>query len=357
VPAIATSAGPLVDATGVTFRLPDEHHRLTAVRLYLRAGIPADQLELKFRRGTWSLRIVRTHVDRIEYLLEVQHPHGGRETITDPTNALRVPGAFGDKSVIEFPEYQRPGWLEQSTVQASLTDLAIPSSNLGSTIRAVLWTCAQLGPDEPAPLLIVHDGPEFASLANMTDYAGALVESGRLPPLRMALLAPGDRNRWYAVNPAYARALTAEVVDALNVHAPATVRIGVGASLGGLAMLHAHRLAPATFDGLFLQSGSFFTPDLDGQERRFPRFGPIIRFIGELGQSVASARPVPVTMTCGNEEENLANNRRMAATLANLGHPTALHEVRDVHNYTAWRDALHPHLTDLIRTVVDSHAP
>ena len=40
----------------------------------------------------------------------------------------------------------------------------------------------------------------------------------------------------------------------------ATVRIGVGVSLGALAMLHAHHTHPGTFDALFLQSGSFFTP-------------------------------------------------------------------------------------------------
>ena len=33
----------------------------------------------------------------------------------------------------------------------------------------------------------------------------------------------------------------------------------------------------------------------------------------------------------------------MAAT---LGAP--LHEMDDMHNYTAWRDALHPHLTGLL---------
>ena len=39
----------------------------------------------------------------------------------------------------------------------------------------------------------------------------------------------------------------------------ATVRVGVGVSLGALAMLHAHRTQPPAFDALFLQSGSFFT--------------------------------------------------------------------------------------------------
>ena len=39
-----------------------------------------------------------------------------------------------------------------------------------------------------------------------------------------------------------------------------------GQSLGALAALHAAWNQPDTFGGLFLQSGSFFTHDLDPQE-------------------------------------------------------------------------------------------
>ena len=54
----------------------------------------------------------------------------------------------------------------------------------------------------------------------------------------------------------------------------------MGASLGALAMLHAHRMHPDLFGGLFLQSGSFFRQRLDRYERGFPRFGRISRFVG-----------------------------------------------------------------------------
>ena len=43
----------------------------------------------------------------MEYLLEVD---GVLQP--DPANPLRAPGPFGDKSVIEWPEYQPPAWLE-----------------------------------------------------------------------------------------------------------------------------------------------------------------------------------------------------------------------------------------------------
>jgi len=349
------AAGPAVDAQGVTLRLQDRHARLRGVRLSQDIRIPGDQLDFGYRRGWWSLRVPRPAVDRMEYLLELRHHNEGRETILDPANPLRVPGAFGDKSVIEFPGYRRPDWLEQPGVPATETDLAIGSRELGSTIRGRLWAPQALAADEPAPLLVVHDGPEYDSLAGLTRFAGALIGTGALPPLRMAMLAPGDRNRWYAVNPAYARALTGEVLPALAEQAPGNVRIGAGASLGALAMLHAHRMSSTgqrAFDGLFLQSGSFFDVGLDAQERRFARFGPVTRFVREVVQAVTDPHPIPVSITCGTIEENLANNQAMAAALGRLGYPVEFAEVRDVHNYTAWRDAFDPRLVELIRTVV-----
>jgi enterochelin esterase-like enzyme len=342
------SSGPVVESGGVTFRLPDPNRRLVSVGLYQQVGIPAERLAFTLVRGVWTLRLDRPPVNRMEYLLELEHPNGGRETITDPANPSRVPGAFGDKSVIEFPGYVRPTWLDRSSVPDTVGEFAIPSSQLGSVVRGLLWSPDALEADYATPLLIANDGPEYAKLASLTHYAGALVASGELAPFRLALLAPGDRNRWYAVNPAYARAIDAEIVPALQEIAPATRRIGMGASLGALAMLHAHRSFPSLFDGLFLQSGSFFRPDLDPQERRFSRFGPVTRFVAEVVGAVADPRPVPTVLTCGGSEENLDNNRLMTTALQGLGYSAELHEVRDVHNYTAWRDAFDPYLTGLL---------
>jgi enterochelin esterase family protein len=113
-------------------------------------------------------------------------------------------------------------------------------------------------------------------------------------------------------------------------------------------MLHAHRLFPGHFNALFMQSGSFLRPDLDPQERRFSRFGPVTRFISGFMRSERDPDPIPTVLTCGIAEENVHNNRLMAWTLGRLGYPVQLYEVRDAHNYTAWRDALDPYLTELV---------
>jgi enterochelin esterase-like enzyme len=124
--------------------------------------------------------------------------------------------------------------------------------------------------------------------------------------------------------------------------------VGMGASLGGLAMLHAHRTWPGTFAGLFLQSASFFIPRYDRHESGFPRYRRITRFVGGVLRAGSAIETVPVAMTCGIEEENVHNNRVMAAALAEQGYVARLDEVTDMHNYTGWRDAFDPHLTRLL---------
>jgi len=170
-----------------------------------------------------------------------------------------------------------------------------------------------------------------------------------LPRLRAALLGPGARDRWYSANTSYARALRQEVIPALADLVATSARIGMGTSLGALAMLHAQCRYPDAFDALFLQSGSFFTPRFDAHEQRLRYYKRIVAFVANVHAGALPARAVPMALTCGAIEENIDNNRLMARTLQTHGYQAALHEVPDAHNYTAWRDAFDPYLTALIR--------
>lgn len=318
----------------LTFFLPDRG-RLAAVRLYQEVGIGG--VDFSPAPGGWRLDVPRPAVNRMEYLFELTHRDGGRETILDPSNPLRVAGVFGDKSVLEFPEYRSPSWIADPAPPYGWRRTAPPRAPEQPEIS---W----YGPaDEagPAPLLIVHDGPEYAELALLTRYLELGVRHTWFPPLWVALLHPGDRNLNYAANDDYADSL-----QALE-QVPATVRVGMGTSLGALAMLHAHRRHPGLVDALFLQSGSYFTLEHDEQERRFSRFGQITAFVEEFRNG--KGRPVPAVLTCGSIEENLHNNRLMAKALDLQGYHVTFREVAGVHNYTAWRDAFHPHLTRLLQ--------
>jgi enterochelin esterase family protein len=264
---------------------------------------------------------------------------------------MQVAGAFGMKSVLEFPCYRPPQWLTAPAEPGTSRTFDLPAPSLGAEISVRTWFPAGTADDEPLPLLVVHDGPEYDSLASITRYLAAGVTGKWLPRLRAALLSPGPRDSWYSANGGYARALRRSVIPALASRLATTARIGMGTSLGALAMLHAHCRHPDAFDALFLQSGSFFSPAFDAHERRFPHYRRIVRFVAAAHSGGLRVRTIPVALTCGQIEENVANNRLMTQALRAEGYQANLHEVPDLHNYTAWRDAFDPHLTRLLGQV------
>ena len=347
----ASGAGTRADGGVATLWVPDPEHHLAGVRLHPDRGIPGGMAEFRRRGGGWQLAISQPAVSRMEYLVELRYPDGGSETTTDPGNPRQAAGAFGPKSVLEFPGYAPPGWLTAPAEPGRSATFDVPVPSLGGPVRVITWCPSGSADDEPLPLLVAHDGPEYDALASLTRYLAAGVTGGWLPRLRAALLAPGPRDRWYSANTRYASALRRAVIPALTSQLATGPRIGMGASLGALAMLHAQCRYPDAFDALFLQSGSFFSPRFDGHERGFPYYHRVVRFVAQAQAGGLPARPIPVALTCGTLEENARNNRLMAAALRAAGYPASLHEARDLHNYTAWRDAFDPAGTRLIQQV------
>jgi enterochelin esterase family protein len=346
---IAATA-PLVQRDSITFHLADPDEELARVRLATDRGFPFEAAPFVRGGDGWTLRMPAPALARFEYALAVQRADGTDEHWTDPANPRRAPGAFGEKSVVALPGYEEPAWLAAERVPGATEALTVASSALGAELQVTLWRPGDARDDEPLPLLVMHDGPEFDQLAQLTDYAAAQIASGALPRHRVALLAPGERDQWYSASALYARTLATRVLPAIAETVAVRAPVGAGASLGGLAMLHTQRRFPDVFAGLFLQSGSFFMPRFDSQESGFVRYRRIVRFVRATLRE-PPRRTVPVALTCGALEENADDNRVMASALAAQGYPVTLDEGRDLHNFTAWRDAWHPHLTRLLSEV------
>jgi enterochelin esterase-like enzyme len=269
--------------------------------------------------------------------------------VTNPLHDFR-----SAERALEVPGQEPPPWLDGPRAAGSTSELAVASTALGDDVHVTLWRTQDSDDQEPLPLLIAHDGPELDRRARLTDYAAAQIATGQLPRHRVALLAPGDREQWYSARALYARALAARVLPAIGDAVTVERPVGMGASLGALAMLHAQRRFPDSFAGLFLQSGSFFLPRFDAHESSFTRYRRIVRFTRSALRE-RPRRPVPVTLTCGEREENVHNNRVMASALAAQGYRARLAEGRDLHDFTAWRDAWDPHLTLLLQDVWSTH--
>lgn len=192
-------------------------------------------------------------------------------------------------------------------------------------------------------LIVVLDGPEYQRQMRLLALLRKLVERGDVKPHRVALVVPEDRMETFSASTRFARDLVAAL-------APLKGRpVGVGSSLGGLALLHAHRVEPSAFAGLFLQSGSYFRRRTDPQESHFGRFSRINRFVGTVIRGAGDPQPVPATLTCALDEENYVNNAAVARALAEQGYPVEFHAARGGHDWPTWRRALELHLPPLLR--------
>jgi enterochelin esterase family protein len=236
-----------------------------------------------------------------------------------------------------------PDWLLEPGVKGTYDGVDVRV--LGRRVAVGVWS-----PGEGAmPLLVAHDGPEYDERAALTRYAGAVIEREAIDPFRVALVPPGDRNEWYSASAVYGRALRNRILPALYDQVEVSGRpVGMGASLGALAMLQAQRAWPRTLAGLFLQSGSFFVPRFDRHESGFPRYGRIVRFVRGVLRTDGHDDPIPTAMTCAATEENAHNNRLMAGALTTQGYPASLAETAGGHDWDTWRDAFDPHLTRLL---------
>ena len=211
--------------------------------------------------------------------------------------------------------------------------------------HARLWSPPGSDPPQPLPLLVVHDGTEYERAGGLTRLVAHAIAGGRLPPCRVALLDAPDRAEAYSASARHARALAA----LLPRLAPASARAGMGASLGALAMLHAHRLHPRCFAALFLQSGSYFTPRHDRHEAGFRALRadrPLRRHRAARGAR-RDADPDHADLRRGGGEPR-RQPRGGGGAAAPGPRRRASWSNRDAHNMTAWRDTLDPHLVDLL---------
>lgn len=337
---------PIVEDSRVRFWLPDPDGWFTAARLYQEVLGEQRLLEMARRDGGFELWLDRPAVHRMEYAFELTNRDGTSTRELDSANAKTVDGVFGRKSVIEFAGYRPPRWLAGATESVDPVELAVESGRLGSSVPVRLWSVPGTPADQPLPLVVVHDGYEFETYSSISTWAAVAITRGWVRPFRLAQLHPVERIAWYSANPAYAAALVEEVLPAIAEAAPIHGRPALaGASLGALAALHAHLTHPGVFGALFMQSGSFFTETPPGREESLQAIPP---FVTGLFSAASLPDPVPAVLTAGVVERNFENAQTVTATLAARGYDVRFVPVPDGHNYTAWRDALDPHLTGLL---------
>ncbi len=372
---------PVGSGDGFWFACPEESGSAKEVRLFTDVARPGRTVPMtREPGGAFTLRFPTHEVDRLEYSFQVIDEHGHLHWRLDEANERRVDSPFGPKSEAVGPGYRLPAYVSNEPGHGAASspaadgdeEAASAESEKGAgecprgTIReapipgrrgrvrtARIWHPVGHGAGDALPILVFLDGGDYLRFAGMQGALASLVRLGWIEPCHAVFVPPNvDRFREYSASPRTSAWLASVLPRALASYVriprnPAR-RIGVGASLGGLALLQAHFGHPGFFGGLVLQSGSFFQRETDEMVSAFAHFGRICRFVRSVGAGRASAPRIPIRMTCGLAEENLVNNRAMKESLVALHMDATLNENRDAHNWIAWRDSVGRELASLL---------
>ena len=133
-------------------------------------------------------------------------------------------------------------------------------------------------------MLALHDGPELAQLAAVTQFSAAMIALGRLPAHRLALAFA--RSTGTAGTPPRLPMPTRCTGPCYRPCATSSEsgprRSSPESASARSAALHAATTFPGTWAALFLQSGSFFRRESDVQESSFVGFDAITRYVQSL---------------------------------------------------------------------------
>ncbi len=197
---------------------------------------------------------------------------------------------------------------------------------------------------EPCPLLVVFDGPDYRKRAGLVNIVENLMSEGRIQPLALAFLANGGQARAveYSCNDASLEFILESVIPVaqgeMNLidlqESPGAYGV-LGASMGGLISLYTALRAPQVFGKVISQSGAFFPESV----------------VFDLVHCSGS-QAVDIWMDVGRYERLLEDNRRMFAWLQDRGYPATYREYNGGHNYSAWRDDVWRGLETLFHPVV-----
>src|SRR3954454_19104338 len=128
-------------------------------------------------------------------------------------------------------EYEPLSWFYSSADRGRVEEVENRCRRLVAGARVLLYAT----PDPPAPdapLLVAHDGPEYARYSALTRFLDVMSWEEQIPPLHAALIQPVDRDETYSASALYPGARVGERLPQLAQRVPHGPRIGMGASLG-----------------------------------------------------------------------------------------------------------------------------
>ena len=348
---ITANTTPLVEPGAATFLWHGEADRVELLR-WIHAGVDHKPFQRVPGTALWILRISVENGGRFEYKLGI-----GREQredwVLDPLNPTRAGDPFGENSVCRTWGYERPEWSEPRGAPAGhIETVEIESQIFGESRRERVYLPAAYTRLTAHPLIVIHDGEDFMTYADLSVSLDNLIAAGDIPPLVAALVQTKDRTGEYPNGRRHARYLVNELLPVItgrySIDDQPTKRVLLGASLGAVASLATAFRYPGVFGGLILKSGSFILDDRKLDRRPHPVFHRVARLVKALRRAPRLPRTRAFVST--GELEGLADdNRALASFLRDRGVDVLFQSAWDGHHWHNWRDQLRDGLMWVLR--------
>jgi enterochelin esterase-like enzyme len=339
---VAFNDFPLVEPGAATFVYRGAVERVEVLR-FIHGGSDRDPMVRLPGTELWLARLPVADGARFEYKLAVTR-NGHEEWTTDALNPVHAEDPFGQNSVCRAHGYVRPDWsLPRGAPQGQVVDLAVESRAFGEVRAERVYLPAGYDAAGSYPLVVIHDGYDFVTYADLAVSLDNLIDAGDIPPVVAALVQTRDRMGEYARGRRHARYLVGDLLPALSSRfalsdRPAD-RVLLGASLGAVVSLSTAFRYPGTFGGLVLKSGSFIFDPRKLERRPHPVFHRIERLVRALKR--APELPGTRAFVSTGEFEGLAEeNRALASFLRNRGVDVLFKAAWDGHHWHNWRDQL-----------------
>jgi len=285
-------------------------HRLGGTDLYyLTLAMPADaRIDYKFYvDGLWML---------------------------DPLNEQTVRGGFGDNSAFAMPLYEPAAEIEfvDSIPHGALEEHLFNSKIIVGARKVQVYLPPGYKAGGDYPMVLVHDGGEYVTLASMVNVLDNLISEERIPPVVAVFVPPVDRNYEYFLNADYERVLLEEILPFINetysVSGDPDKRAIMGASLGGSISMMLSLNHPEIFGKCGSQSGAFGVNEM----------ALIQRVLNEPAKDIA------IYLDCGTFGDLTDENRAMVDALKKKKYDFVYAEFNEGHSWGNWR----AHIDDML---------
>lgn len=249
--------------------------------------------------------------------------------ILDPNNPKTCPGGFGPNSELAMPDYVQPVEIKYypEIPHGVLRDTIFFSSYLNNsrTIRVYLPPDYESSTDS-FPVILMHDGLEYVSLASMHNVLDYLIAHNKIEPIIGVFVPPVNRTPEYAGNQmnSFKNFIVQELLP--YIRSRYRVKSGpencavAGASNGGNISLYLALNNPEVFGNVAAQSSNVISSISDGFQNNPKLNLKVYLDIGKYDISIL----IPLV-------------RNLKSILLSKGYDLIYREFNEGHSWGNWR--------------------